>query len=257
MQFSNRPTAAVAIADGTIPDAEVIANTGYQVPMNWGGIFAPPSTTSPSQLKGKTLAGLVGGGVPDAITKLLMNSAGQSPGQYSVVNFSSDTAYYAASAAGETAATWAQLPLIPQLQKEHWHNLIPLTKDLAYTQDDWLIADKSWAAAHPQATEDLLKCWAAATKVARSTDATTRHQAAAAIYQFDDTTINAVLTSLRSIGLAQGLQPVSEAELQRSVNFLNGSPVPQAKVTKEINNTYLTKSGIDIPVANELGTTTS
>lgn len=257
VQFSSHATDVVSAENGTTPDAEVIANLGYQVPMSWGGIFAPPGTTTSAQLKGKTLAGLVGGGVPDAITKLLMNSAGLAPGQYSVVNFASDTAYFAASAAGETAATWAQLPLVPQLQKEKWHLLIPLTKKLAYTQDAWLTADKAWASAHPQATEDFLKCWAAATNVARSTDATTLHQAAAAIYRFDDTTINAVLASLRTIGQANGLQPASQTELQQSINFLNGSPAPAAKVAAEINNTYLTKAGIDIPVMNELGTPTS
>lgn len=254
IQFGYFTSVLGSISQGQAPGVVVLAYGG-RAPTNAGGIWGPPSITSPSQLVGKSLDGLAGG--PDALNTLLMNSVGIKSSQYSVVQFGQITAYFDAPTTGKVDAAWDVAPLPPSWVAAKFHNIIPLTAADGYTQDMWITASKSYATAHPAVVENFLRCWAAGLKAGRSTSASTRSTLAAAIAKYDLISQSEALQVLSAYPQADALEtPNNITEAVKSTTFYLGSPASQSALQPALAPQYLAAAGVSVTPSNPAGPTT-
>jgi len=253
IQFGYFTSVLGSISQGQAPGVVVIAYAG-RAPTNAGGIWAPPSTTSPRQLVGKTLDGLAGG--PDALNTLLMNSAGIKTSQYSVVQFGNIDAYFAAPTTGRVDAAWDVAPLPPTWVSAKFHNVLPLPAQYGYTQDMWITANKSYAASHKTVVQNFLRCWAAGLTAGRSTSTQTRDTIAAAIAKYDQITQAEALQVLSAYPQADALEVPTAAEAVKATTFYLGSPASKSALQAALAPTYLESTGISMAPSNPAGPTT-
>ena len=253
IQFGYFTSVLGSISQGQAPGVVVLAYGG-RAPTNAGGIWGPPSITSPSQLVGKTLDGLAGG--PDALNTLLMNSAGIKTSQYSVVQFGNVNAYFDAPTAGKVDAAWDVAPLPPSWVAAKFHNIIPLSAADGYTQDMWITASKSYATAHPAVVDNFLRCWAAGLQAGRSTSASTRSTLAAAIAKYDLISQSEALQVLSAYPQADALESPDITEAMKATTFYLGSPASQSALQPALAPQYLAAAGVSITPSNPAGPTT-
>lgn len=256
IQFGVFSSALPAISQGQGTNIDILAYLGAP-PLNAGGIWGPPSITSPKQLVGKTLAGL--SGPVNALNTLLMSSKGIKTSQYSVVQFGNVTAYFAAPASGAVDAAWDVAPLPPSWVSKQFHNIIPLPTTALYSQLVYLTGSKSYADAHPKVVEDFLNCYAAALRAARSTNATTRSKLAGEIEKYDLVTQSEALQVLDTYSASNAIQSPTylETDLIKFTSFLLAGATPDsARLKASLAPNYLKAAGVDIPATNILGPTT-
>lgn len=252
IQFGYFTSVLGSISQGQTPGVVVLAYGGA-APTNAGGIWGPPSVTSPKQLIGKSLDGLAGG--PDALNTLLMNGAGIKTSQYSVVQFGNIDAYNAAPTTGRVDAAWDVAPLPPSWVAAKFHNVIPLSAKYLYTQAMYITASKSYADAHKTVVENFLRCWAAGLKAGRSTNASTRSTIAADVAKYDLITTAQALQILGAYPQANALELPNITQAVRSTAFYLGSPASASALQAAFAPQYLKAAGVSVAPSNSAGPT--